>query len=761
MRQRLAAKKKKTRSPWIWASYWVLAFSLTLWMLVSLWHGDSGGVAGRHLSTLLRPLMGQSAYIFPFLLLYGLVILLLRADRPHRGAFTLMAGTAVILCSLSSILHLGKTHFIESGLNGGRLGAVCSSLFEKMFGATGAVLLSLGFLLIGTQVLFEISWKNLLKRFIRAAADDYRAWMAARRELNSRLKIISERETAEKRELKISRPETVKAEKKTADICEDEDPQDKTPEAAPAARMHRSSPEEKNAGKTPEELKKKILKNDKSPFRDFRLPGTSILNEPSASGIAGPADGEVQAASRKLEETLASFEIAAHVSAIYPGPVITRYEVTPASGVKISSIVALSNDIALAMKAMGIRVIAPIPGKSAIGFEIPNAQPATVCIREILESSSYNEKRAPLVFGIGRHTDGATAVADLEKMPHMLVAGATNSGKSVFLHAFILSLIYRNTPDELKFLMIDPKRLELTFYDWIPYLYDPKTPCEKVSVITHPKDAARSLVALTKVMDLRYAKFEKAKVKNISSYNRWAAENNEPAEFYILVVIDELADLMLQCGDVVEDAIQRLAQMARSVGIHLVLSTQRLSVDVITGVIKANLPSRVAMQVASKIDSRVILDMIGAESLLGKGDMLYLAIDAQKPVRIQGAYVSESEITRVSDFIRAQGRPWYPMPLLEEKDQTEADGKGGSPEELEQALHLIMERRRVSQDLLKAHFGSSARATNLLSVLEVRGFIHKPDGSNRWEIFFDKIEDYISGMAAREEAGAGEGQPMQ
>jgi S-DNA-T family DNA segregation ATPase FtsK/SpoIIIE len=328
------------------------------------------------------------------------------------------------------------------------------------------------------------------------------------------------------------------------------------------------------------------------------------------------------------------------------------------------------------------------------------------------------------------------------------VAGATNSGKSVFMQALILSIIYRNTPDEVKFLFIDPKRLELTFYEDIPYLYDPKETPDKVSVITDPKEAAKSLLALTRVMEKRYIKFQQAKVKNIAAYNKWAAANGEPQEYYIIVVIDELADLILQVKNVVEDAIQRLAQMARAVGIHLVLATQRPSVDVITGVIKANLPSRVALQVTSKTDSRVILDTPGAESLIGRGDLLYLAIDAQKPVRIQGAYVSEDEIRRVADYLRAQARPHY-TPLVEEEDKA-LSGSGGSSEELINAMRLILERRRVSQDLLKAHFGSSARATNLLSILETNGFIRKPEGSNRWEIDFDKIGSHIDAESAPE-----------
>ncbi len=329
-------------------------------------------------------------------------------------------------------------------------------------------------------------------------------------------------------------------------------------------------------------------------------------------------------------------------------------------------------------------------------------------------------------------------------MPHLLVAGATNSGKSVMIHSLILSILFRARPDEVKFLMIDPKRLELTFYDGIPHLFDPTTAAERVSVITNSKDAAKSLNALVKLMERRYEKFQLFGVRNIDSYNREADKRGTPREFFIVVVIDELADLMLIAQDSVEDSIQRLTQMARAVGIHLVLATQRPSVDVITGVIKANLPCRVALQVISKVDSKVILDCTGAQSLQGRGDMLYLAAGAQKPERCQGAYVSEEEINAVVAHLKTQGAPDYPMlETMSKAAETDLSSFGLDPLEFSQALKLVLERRRVSQDLLKSQFGSSARATNILSALEVKELIHKPEGSNRWEIHFDAIEDYL------------------
>jgi S-DNA-T family DNA segregation ATPase FtsK/SpoIIIE len=363
-----------------------------------------------------------------------------------------------------------------------------------------------------------------------------------------------------------------------------------------------------------------------------------------------------------------------------------------------------------------------------------------------LESSAIPPDAPLLTFGLGLSADGLPKSADIQKMPHVLVAGATNSGKSVAIHSMILSILYRARPDEVKFLMIDPKRLELTFYDGIPHLFDPTQSADRVSVVTSPKDAAKSLTALVRLMEKRYEKFQLYGVRNIDSYNAEADKRGQPREFFIVVVIDELADLMLVAGDTVEDTIQRLTQMARAVGIHLVLATQRPSVDVITGVIKANLPCRIALQVISKIDSKVILDHTGAEALQGRGDLLYLAAGSQKPERCQGAFVAEDEINAVVKHLKAQGKPDYPaLETMAAKGGAAEDlaNLGVEPLEFSQALKLVLERRRVSQDLLKSQFGSSARATNLLSALEVKELIHKPEGTNRWEIHFDAIEDYL------------------
>jgi len=750
-KNRASAQGKKKTSALSYVLYWAGAFAFTLWLIWVLFTSGPRGLAGDTVAGAFMAFLGNTAYIFPFIFLYGLVAILMNLNKPHKGVITLTSGILLVLGSVSSLITLLSNHLGPWEFAGGWLGNFIDQVFTKMFGEVGAALFSAVLLFAGIQLLFKISWRKVIKAVSSAAMDDYRNWLSARRELNAKLKIISEKEQAEGPAYDAKPipepPPVIRAEKPAEKPAPAPEPKvvraQETPAPAAQAAAKAAKPAEGTDKKT----------GDAKPrltdpyYKDFKLPGTDLLEPPSQQGDIGPGNDEITHARLQLETTFKSFNVDVRVSEVYPGPVITRYEVTPAPGVKISSIVSLSNDVALAMKSAGaIRVIAPIPGKSAIGFEIPNNKRAKVCLRELLENSAFNGAKSPLTFALGRYAEGAVAVANLESMPHLLVAGATASGKSVFMQSLILSLIFRNKPDEVKFLFIDPKRLELTFYEDIPYLYDPKESPDRVSVITDPKDAAKSLVALTRVMEKRYKKFERARVKNIASYNKWALENNEPQEYYIIVVIDELADLMLQQKNVVEDAIQRLAQMARAVGIHLVLATQRPSVDVITGVIKANLPSRVALQVTSKTDSRVILDCPGAEALIGKGDLLYLAIDAQKPSRVQGAYVSEDEIRRVADFVKAQARPNY-QPLSED-EETAGTGKGSTSEEMVAALRLVMERRRVSQDLLKAHFGSSARATNILSILEMNGFIHKPEGSNRWEIFFDKIETHINVQAA-------------
>lgn len=715
------ASKKKPR-PGLWAGIlrWVLGLLGTVWLSWIIFFPGTSGALGSAIAEGLKTFLGTGVALIPFLLLYILYNVLASEESP--GTITLSIGAALLLTSLNLLLEQFTLWTGAFPAGAGLLGKTLSSWMAVAIGGSGVFCVGLALGFFSAHVLFNISWTALFKRLYRLMEEDFRSWQKARRDLK-RIQGLTPPPPAGETAKPPAKMEPPPA-RETA-----------RPDAKPASAQA-SAPETRAKSEVT-----KILSNVPS---NFKLPPTELLESPHSQ--SRPGEEEISQSISRLERTLADFQIDAKVTGYSPGPVITRYEVTPAPGVKISTIVNLSGDIALAMKAPGIRAV-PIPGKSALGIEVPNLKPSLVGLREILESPAFQGDPRPLTFAIGRTSEGEPIAADLASMPHILVAGATNSGKSVCLHSMIVSLLFRSGPDQVKLLLVDPKRLELTFYEGIPHLYDPKTPCEEVKVVTQPKEAAKSLKALVKVMENRYDKFSALGVRNIEAYNQIAPEKGFAREFYIVVVIDELADLMLVAQEMVEDSIQRLAQMARAVGIHLVLSTQRPSVDVITGVIKANLTSRIALQVISKTDSRVILDVQGAEQLLGKGDMLYLATGAQRPARIQCAYISEKETKRVVDFLKGQGKAQYPSPAELFESTEEDGGPGGTdPNELAAALKLVLERRRVSQDLLKAHFGSSARATNLLSLLEVRGFIHKPEGTNRWDIFYDKIEEHLNAL---------------
>jgi S-DNA-T family DNA segregation ATPase FtsK/SpoIIIE len=406
-----------------------------------------------------------------------------------------------------------------------------------------------------------IRWFKFGSRAAAIVAEDIRQWARSRQDLKNLL-------------ARAPRPETP--------------PTDALPPPPVEAARTIPTPEPVNVLEEPKETgaKAKPKPQARRPAANgnYQLPPLDLLKPPAAGGNTGkPQEAEIKSAILALEQTFKDFKVDARVSGYAPGPVITRYEVTPAPGVKVGAFVALEKDIARTLKAKGIRIIAPIPGKDAVGIEIPNNRPALVVLREILDSPALPHEAPLLSFAIGLSASGQPLSADLQKMPHLLVAGATNSGKSVFIHSLILSILYRARPDEVKFLLIDPKRLELTFYEGIPHLFDPIVPAEKVTVVTNPKEAANSLSNLVKIMESRYQRFQLYGVRNIDGYNKEADKRGEPREYFIVVVIDELADLMLVAGGKVEDNIQRLAQMARAVGIHMVLATQHPSVDVITG----------------------------------------------------------------------------------------------------------------------------------------------------------------------------------
>lgn len=462
---------------------------------------------------------------------------------------------------------------------------------------------------------------------------------------------------------------------------------------------------------------------------DFKLPPVSLLDLPVREEREKNKEN-LLANAKLVENKLADFGVAGKVTEICPGPVITMYEFEPAAGVKINKITSLADDLALALKAGNIRIVVPIPGKSVIGIEIPNPYRESVYLREILESESFSKAASRLTIALGKDIFGQPVVASLAKMPHLLIAGATGTGKSVFLNSTICSILFKATPDEVRFLMIDPKRIELSPYENIPHLLYP--------VVVEPKKATKALRWAVQEMERRYVLLENRKAKNIDSYNQ---DNPEPIP-YILIVIDELADLMLVSSHEVEEYITRLAQMARAAGIHLLIATQRPSVDVLTGTIKANFPTRISFQVSSKTDSRTILDTSGAENLLGAGDMLFLPPGTAKLQRIHGAYVSEIDIMRVVDFMKSQKELSYDESMLE-IEETEDDGDntdGERDEKYEEAVKLVLESGQASISMIQRRLRVGYnRAARMIENMEKEGLVGPADGSKPREILVHKL----------------------
>ncbi|MCM3654028.1 DNA translocase FtsK [Metabacillus litoralis] len=468
--------------------------------------------------------------------------------------------------------------------------------------------------------------------------------------------------------------------------------------------------------------------------KDYELPPIELLHAPKHNAQSADKKNIYENA-RKLEKTFQSFGVKAKVTQVHLGPAVTKYEVYPDVGVKVSKIVNLSDDIALALAAKGIRIEAPIPGKSAVGIEVPNSEVAMVSLREVLESKANDRPEAKLLIGLGRDISGDAVLAELNKMPHLLVAGATGSGKSVCINGIITSILMRAKPHEVKLMMIDPKMVELNVYNGVPHLLAP--------VVTDPKKASQALKKVVNEMERRYELFSHTGTRNIEGYNEIIRRNNREEEAkqpeipYIVVIVDELADLMMVASSDVEDSITRLSQMARAAGIHLIIATQRPSVDVITGVIKANIPSRIAFSVSSQTDSRTILDMGGAEKLLGRGDMLFLPVGSSKPVRVQGAFLSDEEVEETVDFVIAQQKAQYqeemiPTDIVETKSEVQDDL-------YQDAVQLVVDMQTASVSMLQRRFRVGyTRAARLIDAMEERGVVGPYEGSKPRDVLIAK-----------------------
>ncbi|MBM7552692.1 DNA translocase FtsK [Thalassobacillus pellis] len=616
-----------------------------------------------------------------------------------------------------------------SMLGGGMVGAVLFALTYFLFSAAGAKIVSVFGIIIGIIFLTEWSIGSWLEKvFGRMSGFAKKQWADRKSGKEEKQKETRSGKRKKKKEKEVEETEEEEAETNPPDVQE---PiiQDFT-DIAYSTDMLEQQPKASDAQETKEaeskdddDLAQRLPMTEVENI-DYQLPSMDLLAEPTHNSQSQERS-QIQATVRKLEKTFQSFGVKAKVTKVHVGPAVTKYEVYPDVGVKVSKIVNLHDDLALALAAKDIRIEAPIPGKSAVGIEVPNQEVAMVSLREVLEST-HAKNGSKLGFALGRDISGDAVIGELNKMPHLLVAGATGSGKSVCINGIITSILMRAKPHEVKMMMIDPKKVELNVYNGIPHLLSP--------VVTDPKKAARALKKVVSEMERRYDLFSDTGTRNIEGYNEYIHKQNQnqgenqPQLPYIVVLVDELADLMMVASNDVEDAITRLAQMARAAGIHLIIATQRPSVDVITGIIKANIPSRIAFSVSSQTDSRTILDSGGAEKLLGRGDMLFMPVGASKPTRVQGAFLSDEEVERIVNNCVEQQRAQYQEEMIPEE---ESEMKQEVDDDLyPEAVQLVIEMQSASVSMLQRRFRVGyTRAARLIDAMEDNGIVGPYEGS--------------------------------
>jgi S-DNA-T family DNA segregation ATPase FtsK/SpoIIIE len=606
-----------------------------------------------------------------------------------------------------------------STLGGGMIGALFFTFSYYLFSLAGAKIAAVFSMIIGIMFMTEVSIGELLKKsYVRISG-----WV---KNINEKWKSYR----IGKKERKMENADAERADEVLADTREEPFIHAFTDTTYRPEELKQEK-EEIKAVKSVEETKElseeDMIENitmAETENRDYILPSLDLLAEP-AHNAQHQEKSQIQGTVRKLERTFQSFGVRARVTQVNVGPAVTKYEVYPEAGVKVSKIVSLHDDLALALAAKDIRIEAPIPGKSAVGIEVPNQEIAMVSLREVVDNT-LNNQTSKLLFALGRDISGDAVVSELSKMPHLLIAGATGSGKSVCVNGIITTILMRAKPHEVKMMMIDPKKVELNVYNGIPHLLAP--------VVTDPKKASRALKKVVAEMERRYELFSDSGTRNIEGYNEFIRKYNQTSEEqqphlpYIVVLVDELADLMMVASSDVEDAITRLAQMARAAGIHLIIATQRPSVDVITGVIKANIPSRIAFSVSSQTDSRTILDSGGAEKLLGRGDMLFLPVGASKPTRIQGAFLSDEEVERIVDHCIDQQKASYQEEMIPEDTNEIVDEV--DDELYDDAVQLIVEMQSASVSMLQRRFRIGyTRAARLIDAMEDRGIVGPYEGS--------------------------------
>ncbi len=701
---------------------------------------NSTGLIGRWIfHGLFRVLIGDGRFVLPFfLLMAGSLILFgqqLTRTRTRNVGFVLAFFSYIMFIELQSgrvgeVFLLGKwtTH------SGGIFGYFLAFLFKKFLGFVGLKILLIASMLIALLMIFRITMLDVLRFSVRIA-DWVIAWLAS----------VGSPEEADEAVPKPLPRIVARAVQPTVSSREAVvPPEPATPPLSPLAKDDPAPVETSMPA-----LDMFRAKSLSAAEEDYELPDLNLLQE--IKGLnkdqVRKMEDEMKATVQKLEETLESFKVSARVVNTSQGPTVTRYEIQPGFGVKVSKIVNLADDIALNLAAKGVRIEAPVPGKSVVGIEIPNKTTQIVNLLPLAKDEKFLYSASPLLVIMGKDLDDKTAYLDITKMPHLLVAGATGSGKSVCINSIILSLLLRNSPSTVRFIMIDPKKVELSVYDDIPHLIAP--------VVTDPKKAAVTLRWCVREMEKRYEELAGMGVRNIEGYNNKIIEMMEKKDAmtaeeqsaffvprkleYIVVIIDELADLMLAAASEVETSIARVAQMARAVGIHLIIATQRPSVDVITGLIKANVPSRISFAVSSQIDSRTILDGMGAEKLLGRGDMLFKPVGAMQPIRMQGVYIADKEVHDIVAFVKSQGQPQYLQEVVnlrpEDLEDLKSSGSANSDdadEFFEEARDLVLQTKVASISYIqrKLRIGYN-RAARIMEQLEEAGVVSSPDGDGK------------------------------
>ncbi len=784
-------KKKKNRASK--ADVTVVTLIILSILLAVLIYTKSG-VVGVKLNEILGGLIGIVQYILPI----GIFVIAIKLAsegseelNPKLIQYGILLVSLCIVCSVFQIsageLPTNKelsevvkdAYFLGSqNKGGGALGACGAVPLTKLLGNIGAIILCLGIATILIVFTFRINLSEIINGMLERAEERKEERLANRAELRKQREKEG-RETPQERrkrqrEERLAQKELEKQERnemgeqikinfggrivdntdekvglKKYDHSEDDlEPLTKQTKSKLLAKQEQKQEAEpdviesnlfKDVEEQKEEKKRAVLQLEHAMTVEdehYEYPPLEILSKPNKKGLKGGAKALTDTAT-KLQKTLYSFGVSAKVENVSVGPAITRYELKPAEGVRVSKIANLADDIALNLAAETIRIEAPIPGKQAVGIEVPNTAREAVHLREVLDSDVFKENDSKLAIALGKDVAGDVQLADISKMPHVLIAGSTGSGKSVCINTIITSIIYHAKPSEVKFVMVDPKVVELSVYNGIPHLLIP--------VVTDPRKAAGALAWAVQEMDNRYNLFAEKGVRDLKGYNKAIEKEDDVGKLpQIVIIVDELADLMMVAKNDVEDAICRLAQKARAAGMHLVIATQRPSVDVITGLIKANVPSRIAFAVSSQVDSRTILDSVGAEKLLGKGDMLYFPAGAPKPSRVQGAFVTDDEVEKIVDFVKSNGTATYSEDILESIENsnktdkelaTEASEEDDTDPFLMDAIQTVVETGQASTSFIQRRFKVGyARAGRIIDQMEERGVISGYQGSKPREV---------------------------